>query len=119
MERLKTLRNVVIVAAIAAGVYFLPGGGRAADTFEAALWVAFGIGIAYLGLRLYRENRVALHGLGDAHRGLLYGALAGIAFLLTARQRMWNTGAGELVWFVLAAAAVYALVATYRYWRSY
>ncbi len=31
MERLKTLRNVVIVAAIAAGVYFLPGGGRAAE----------------------------------------------------------------------------------------
>jgi hypothetical protein len=119
MERLKTPRNVLIVAAIAAGVYFLPGGGRAADTFEAALWVAFGIGIAYLGLHLYRENRVALHGLGDRYRGILYGALAGVVFLLTARSRMWNTGIGELVWFVLAALAVYALLATYRHWRSY
>jgi len=119
VERLKILRNVAIVAAIAAGVYFLPGGGRAADTFEAALWVAFGVGIAYFGLRLYRENRVALHGLGDPHRGLLYGALAGVVFLLTARTRMWNTGVGELAWFVLAASAVYALIATYRYWRSY
>jgi hypothetical protein len=119
MEQLKTARNVAIVAAIAAAVYFLPGGGRAADTFEAALWVAFGIGIGYVGLRLYRENRVALHGLGDAHRGLLYGALAGIVYLLLARSRMWNTGAGELAWFVLAAAAVYALIATYRYWRTY
>jgi hypothetical protein len=119
MERLKTPRNVIIVAAIAAGVYFLPGGGRAADTFEAALWVAFGIGIAYLGLRLYRENRVALHGLGDRHRGMFYGALAGVFFLLTARSRMWSTGIGELVWFALAALAAYALLATYRHWRSY
>ena len=119
MERLKTLRNVAIVVAIAAAVYFLPGGGRAADTFEAALWVAFGIGIAYFGLRLYRENRVAVHGLGDRHRGLLYGALAAVVFLLTARLRMWNTGIGELAWFVLAAAAVYTLIATYRHWRAY
>ncbi len=119
MEPLKTVRNVAIVAAIAAGVYFLPGGGRAADTFEAALWVAFGIGIAYFGVRMYRENRVAVYGLGDPHRGLLCGALAGVVFLLMARSRMWNTGAGELAWFVLAAAAVYALIATYRYWRTY
>jgi hypothetical protein len=69
-----------------------PGGGRAANTFEAALWVAFGIGIGYLGLRLYREHRVALHGLGDRHRGLLYGALAGGVFLLAARSRMWEHG---------------------------
>ncbi len=119
MERFKTLRNVLIVAAIAAAVKFLPEGGTVAKTFEAVLWVAFGIGIAYFGLRLYRENRVALHGLGDAHRGLLYGALAGIVFLLIARQEMWTTGVGELAWFVLAASAVYALIATYRYWRSY
>lgn len=119
MERLKPARNVAIVAAIAAGVYFLPGGGRAANTFEALLLVGFGVGIAYFGLRLYRENRVALHGLGDHHRGLLYAALAGGAFLLTARQRMWNTGIGELVWFALAASVVYALIVTYRYWRTY
>jgi TRAP-type C4-dicarboxylate transport system permease small subunit len=119
MEQLKLARNVAIVAAIAAGVYFLPGGGRAADTFEAVLLVAFGAGIAYLGVRLYRENRVALHGLGDHHRGLLYGALAAGVFLLTARQRMWHTGAGELVWFAAAALVVYALLMTYRYWRTY
>jgi hypothetical protein len=121
MEPLKTLRNVAIVAAIAAVVYFLLGGahGRAAETFWAVLWVAFGIGIAFFGVRLYRENRVAIHGLGDRHRALLYGALAGVVFLLTARSRMWNTGAGELAWFVLAAAAVYALIATYRHWRTY
>jgi hypothetical protein len=119
MEALKTVRNVAIVVAIAAGVYFLPGGGRAAHTFEAVLWVAFGVGIGYLGLRMYRENRVAVYGLGDRYRGLLYGALATGVFLATARQRMWHTGLGELVWFVLAGLVVYSLLATYRYWRTY
>ena len=65
MERARTARNVAIVALIAAAVFVLPGGGRAANTFEAVLVVGFGAGIAYLGLRLYRENRVALYSLGD------------------------------------------------------
>jgi hypothetical protein len=119
MDRFKTARNVAIVALIAAAVYVLPGGGRAASTFEALLYVAFAIGIAYLGLRLYRENRVALHGLGDRHRALLYGALAGVLFALTARVRMWQTGLGELVWFALVGFLAYTLLTVYRHWRSY
>ena len=67
---------MAIVALIAAVVFVLPGGGRAANTFEGVLVVGFGAGIGYLGLRLYRENRIALHSLGDRHRGLLYGAIA-------------------------------------------
>jgi hypothetical protein len=118
-DRLKTARNVAIVALIAAAVYFLPGGGRAASTFEALLYVTFGVGIAYLGLRLYRENRVALHGLGDRHRALLYAAFAVAVFAVTARVRMWQTGLGELVWFVLIGFAAYTLLTVYRHWRSY
>lgn len=119
MGQLKNARNVAIVVAIAAAIYFLPGGGRAASTFEAALWVGFGVGIAYVGLRAYREYRVALHGLGDRYRGLLYASIAGGAFLLTDRQRMWGSGVGELIWFVLVGLIVYALLAIYRYSRSY
>ncbi len=119
MDLVKTARNVAIVLAIAAAVYFLPGGGRAASTFEAVLWVAFGIGIAYFLLRLYREQRIALHGLGDSHRGLLYGALAGGVFLATARQRMWATGLGELAWFALSGLVIYVLLVVYRHWRTY
>jgi hypothetical protein len=119
MAGLKTARNVTIVVAIAAGVYFLPGGGRVANTFEAALWVAFGAGIAYFGLRLYREQHVALYSLGDRHRGMLYGAVALGVFLAAARNRMWETGGGELAWFVLAGLVVYTLLAVYRYSRSY
>jgi hypothetical protein len=119
MERARTARNVAIVAPIAAAVFVLPGGGRAANTFEGVLVVAFGVGIAYLGLRLYRENRVALHSLGDRHRGLLYGAIALVLFLVMARARMWQTGLGELLWFTLVGGVVYALLAVYRHWRAY
>ncbi len=112
-------RNVAILLAIAAAVYFVPGGGRAASTFEAALWVAFGLGLGYLGLRLYREHHIALHSLGDNHRALLYGAVALAVFAYVARVRMWQTGVGELAWFVLAGLVVYSLLVVYRHWRAY
>src|ERR1700681_4918111 len=110
MERGKHVRNIAIVVAIAAAVYLLPGGGEVALTFEAALWVAFGFGIAYLGLRLYREHRISLYNLGDRHRALLYGAVALGVFAYAARRRMWETGSGELLWFVLVGCVVYALL---------
>jgi hypothetical protein len=119
MGRMQTLRNIAIVMALAAAVQYLPGGGRGASAAEAALWVAFGIGIGYVLLRLYREQRMTLNGLGDRHRGLLYGALALGAFLWAARARMWDTGLGELCWFLLLGLAVWALMEVYRHSRSY
>jgi len=119
MGQLKAARNVAIVLAIAAAVYVLPGGGRAARTFEAALWVAFAGGMSLLGLRLYRERRMWLYGLGDRHRGLLYGALAAGVFAWMARARMWQSGVGELAWFVLVLGVVWALMEVYRYSRTY
>jgi hypothetical protein len=81
MDRTKNARNIAIIVAIAAAVYLLPGGGRVASTFEAALWAAFGVGVAYFGLRMYRERRITLYGLGDRHRALLYGGVALAVFL--------------------------------------
>jgi hypothetical protein len=119
MDRGKNVRNIAIVVAIALAVYLLPGGGRVASTFEAALWVAFGLAIAYFGLRMYREHRISLYGLGDRHRALLYGAVALAVFLYAARARMWGTGSGELLWFVLVGTVVYALLEVFRRSRSY
>lgn len=118
-NRLKTTRNAAIVALIAAAVYFLPSGGQVAHTFEALLYVGFGVAIGYLGLRFYREQRVALYSLGDRYRGLLYGAIAGGLFVYMARVRMWLTGIGELLWFVLVGGIVYALIVVFRRWRAY
>jgi hypothetical protein len=119
MDRLKTARNVAIVALIAAAVEFLPGGGRAAEAFAGALWVVFAAGLAFFGYRLYRERRVDLHSLGDRHRGLLYGALAIGYVTVAAQPRMWHTGFGEFVWFALIGLTAYALLAVYRYSRTY
>jgi hypothetical protein len=119
MDRLKTARNVAIVAAIAAAVEFLPGGGRAVEAFAAALWVVFAAGLAFFGYRLYRERSVDLHSLGDRHKGLLYGALAIGYVAVAAQPRMWHTGFGEFLWFALIGITVYTLLAVYRYSRTY
>jgi hypothetical protein len=115
----KTARNVAIIVALAAAVYFLPGGGRDTVGFEALLVAAFAIGIGYLGLRTYREYHVSIYGLGERYRPLLYGALGVGTVTIVAKDRMWQTALGEVVWFVLMGIVVYALVATYRHWRSY
>jgi hypothetical protein len=116
---MKAARNIAIIVAIAAGVYFIPGSSRATSTVEAVLGVAFGFAIAYLGLRLYREHRVAIHSLGERHRALLYGAIAVGVFAAEARGRMWESGIGELAWFVLIGIVIYALIEVYRYSRTY
>ena len=119
MDRMRTLRNLAIIVAIGAAVYYIPGGGNVAGAFEAALWALFAIGIAYLGLRVYRERQMTLMALGDRHRGLLYGGIALAIFCYMARSRMWQTGLGELAWFVLVGLAVWSLLEVYRHSRSY
>jgi len=119
VERYRTARNVLIVLALGAAIYYVPGGGRAASAFEAFLWGVFAMGIAYLGLRLYRENQFRLMALGERHRGLLYGGIALALFCYMSRSRMWETGLGELAWFALAGCCVYAFLEVYRHSRSY
>ncbi len=119
VDHRKTALNVAIVLAIAAAVDFLPAGGRVVETFAAVLTVAFTAGLAYMGARFYRERRVDVHSLGDRHRALLYGALAVGVTMVAAKDRMWLTGFGEFVWFVLVGMVVYTLIAVYRFARTY
>jgi hypothetical protein len=118
---LKTVRNVAIVLLIAAAVFLLPGGGQAATTFATILYIGFGIGFGYLGLRMYREYRVTLHGLGDRYRAILYGSLALGAFLIVGYTRMINHSRTifGVLWFALLLAVLYGLMTVYRRWRSY
>jgi hypothetical protein len=117
----RTVRNFAIVAIIAAAVFLLPGGGQAASTFEAILLIGFGVGFAYLGLRLYREYRVTLHGLGERHRTILYGSLALAGFLIAAYTRMVHESRTifGVLWFALLLLVLYGLLVVYRHWRSY
>ena len=119
MEPWRNVRNVAIIVAIGLGVYLIPGGGTAARGFEAFLWVMFGVGIGYLGLRQYRENQFRLSALGDRHRGLLYGGIALGLFDWMAHSRMTETGLGTFVWVLLVLVALWAFLEVYRHSRSY
>src|SRR5258708_27936240 len=96
MERWRNARNIAIVVAIGAGVYFIPGGGRGASAVEAALWGLFAIGIGYLGLPQYRENQFRLTALGRRHRGPLYRSIALSLFCYPAPTRVSETALRQL-----------------------
>ncbi len=118
---LKTARNLAIVLVIAAAVFLLPGGGQAAVTFESLLLIGFGIGFGYLGLRLYREYRVSLHGLGERHRAILYGSLALAGFEILGYTRMVHDSRTifGVLWFAMLLVVLWGLLEVYRHWRSY
>jgi hypothetical protein len=115
----QNVRNIVIVLALAAAVMLVPGGGRASDAILQALVIVMLGSLAFLAIRLYRERRTDLYGLGDRHRGILYGAVALATFLLVAADRMWDTGAGLIAWFVLVGIAIYGVYYVFRVAREY
>ena len=72
-----------------------------------------------LGVRFYRENRVAIFSLGDKHRALAYGAIAAIILALAGRRELTQTGLGSLVFVVLIAGALGAGYAVFKHHRAY
>ena len=113
-------RNVLIVLLLAVAVYALPGGGTTAGIVRTLISIAFAVGVGLLLVRLYREHRTTLYGLGDRHRGLLYGALATLVFAAAAARRMFDaSGAFALLWIVLVGGASYALYLVWRQHREY
>jgi hypothetical protein len=114
-----TVRNVLIVLAIAALVALVQGGVTAANVaIQAVTLVFLGTIVWFLSLA-YRERRVSLYALGDGRRALLYMA-AGVATLtLTATSRMWASGAGSVAWLILLGGSAYAMFAVLWSARKY
>jgi hypothetical protein len=115
----KTLRNVLIIVAVAAAVAFLPGGGDTAQLVQALLSIALSVIFVLLGIRFYRENRVAIFSLGDRHRALLYGALGALVLALAGRPWLITSGLGTLAFVVLLVGAAGALYAVWQHHRAY
>jgi hypothetical protein len=115
----KNARNVLIVVVIAAAVAFLPGGGRTASAIWALLSIAILATFVLLGVRFYRENRVAIFSLGDKHRALAYGAIAAIVIAFAGRQELTETGLGSLVFVALIMGALGAGYAVFKHHREY
>lgn len=114
-----TARNVVIVLAIAAVVHFIPGGGTSAAFVGVLLSLAINVLLVLIVGRFYRENRVALFSLGDRWRALLYGAVGVAVLAMAARGRLFDSGAGTLLWLALIGGASYAVYMVYRQHREY
>ncbi len=101
------VRNVAIIAVIAALVAILPGGGTAANVVLTGLYLLFlGAGV-WVATVMYREHRGSLYLLPDSRRALLYIAAGVLAVTLTATHRLWHTPAGSVAWLVLVGASVY------------
>jgi peptidoglycan/LPS O-acetylase OafA/YrhL len=114
-----TARNVLILVAIAAAVAFLPGGGETAGLIWALLGIALTVTFVFLGIRFYRENRVAVFSLGDKHRALAYGAIAAVVIAFAGKDKLTDTGVGSLVMVLLIAGAIGAAYAVWKHHRSY
>lgn len=111
------LRNVLIIVVLAAVVLIVPGGGTGAAAIWNAVTFVFLGTLLFFGYRLYMEHRLTLYGLGERNRAILYVAAAVVLVTVTATSRLWDSGAGILVWFVLmgsALGAAYAVVAAQR-----
>jgi hypothetical protein len=113
------LRNIAIILALAAVVYFVPGGGNAANLIGALLSTAILVAFVMLAARFYRERRMDILGLPDKWRAILYGSLGVIVLAMAARPRLIETGGGLLVWLAAVAGSAYALYRVWRYYREY
>jgi hypothetical protein len=102
-----TVRNVIIILALAAVVAIVPGGGTASSVLLQAVWLIFLAAMVWAATIFYRERRSELYSLGDRRRAALYAALATLAVTLTATHRLWATAAGSIAWLVLVGGAVY------------
>ena len=101
---MKTLRNIAIIALLAAAVVVLPGGGPAVNVLLTIIGIAFFAAIALLGYRLYMENRFTLDALELRERIVLYVSVA-VALLGFAGANRW----GVLVFVALLALASYGV----------
>lgn len=112
-------RNVLIVAALAAAVAFVPGGGESASIVGGVLSTLILVSLVWLAARFYRERRLDVESLGDRWRAVLYVALGAALLTGAATRRLWETPAGTLVWIAVLGGAIYALYLVWRQHRSY
>jgi hypothetical protein len=116
----KNVRNALIIVALAAVVWLLPGGEAGSQTIGNLLSVLLLGGLCFFAYRMYMENRVTLLDMEDRTRVILYGSFAMITFAIVATGRFTSQGGlGVLVWMGLIALAAFGLYSVYRGAREY
>jgi hypothetical protein len=118
-ERLKHVRNIAIIIALALIYWLVPGGSETGATVSNILGIVFAGGLLFLGYRLYMENRSTIFGLEDRMRAILYGALGLVTLAIVGTSRMWNTGAGAILWLAMIGAGAYGVYVVWQAYRTY
>ena len=113
------MRNVAIVLALGAIVYFVPGGGDAAALVGAVFSTAILAAFVMFAVRFYRERRMDINLLDDRWRAVLYGSLGVIVLAMAARPRLIATGGGVILWLAAVAGSAYGLYRVWRHHREY
>jgi hypothetical protein len=116
----RTVRNIAIIALLALGVAFLPGGGNAAQAVTTTLLLAFLVTIGFGAYQIYRQNRLTFDSLPDQRRGVLLGAVGVLVLMVAGAQEMLDGGGGgALLWVMLTALAVLAIVSVWAEAQRY
>jgi TRAP-type C4-dicarboxylate transport system permease small subunit len=115
----KAIRNVAIIAAVAAIVAFVASGDESVSFVGQVLGIAFAILFGFAGLRLYQMFRGEIYGLGDLWRGILYGSIGLVVFALAARRELVDTGAGTLGFIAMLAVSGTGLYLVWQRYRAY
>jgi hypothetical protein len=116
---MQTLRNIAIIAALAAVVDFAPGGGAAADAVLAALTMLFFAAIVWMVYRLYREQQMTLATLSDGRKAGLFAAVGAIALLVVAYDDFIDWTGGLLLWLALLAGCIAVIFLIWREATTY
>lgn len=112
-------RNAAIVVLAALCVWLLPGGGQGAALVGSILNAIFiVVSVLFLGT-LYRRYRAEIFGLGDQWRFALYAAIGVALLTISITGRMWQTGAGGLLWAAIVGTCAYVLYVVWQRYRSY
>jgi hypothetical protein len=109
------LRNVAIVALLAAAVMLLPGGGRITEAVFEALSLGFLTVIALAAYRFLRAEELTLLGMDDSRRAVFAGALGLLVLAIAGTGTLWGSGLTTLLWILMVGAAV---VAIWQVWAA-
>ncbi len=112
-------RNIGIVVVLALLVWLAPGGGEGAALISQLLNAVFIVLIAVGCGILYRRFRGEIFALGDQWRLALYAAVGVAIVTVAASRRLFESGAGAVLWFGLVGAASYTLYLVWQHHRSY
>ncbi len=109
------LRNVAIVALLAAAVMLLPGGGRITEAVFEALSLGFLTVIALAAYRFLRAEELTLLGMDDSRRAVFAGAFGLLVLAIAGTGTLWGSGLTTLLWILMVGAAV---VAIWQVWAA-